>query len=100
MTSGLDEVEIKLIQDTFEYATQLKERKEEVIRLIDEQEKLTEELAKEINAATKLQRVEDLYRPYRKKRRTRATVDRKSTRLNSSHVAISYAVFCLKKKNK
>src|SRR5699024_2629093 len=60
--------------DTFEYATQLKERKEEVIRLIDEQEKLTEELAKEINAATKLQRVEDLYRPYRKKRRTRATV--------------------------
>ena len=74
MTSGLDEVEIKLIQDTFEYATQLKERKEEVIRLIDEQEKLTEELAKEINAATKLQRVEDLYRPYRKKRRTRATV--------------------------
>src|SRR5699024_12718056 len=65
---------IKLIQDTFEYATQLKERKEEVIRLIDEQEKLTEELAKEINAATKLQRVEDLYRPYRKKRRTRATV--------------------------
>src|SRR5699024_9871909 len=74
MTSGLDEVEIKLIQDTFEYATQLKERKEEVIRLIDEQENLTEELAKEINAATKLQRVEDLYRPYRKKRRTRATV--------------------------
>src|SRR5699024_1738534 len=74
MTSGLDEVEIKLIQDTFEYATQLKERKEEVIRLIDEQEKLTEELAKEINAATKLQRVEDLYRPYRKIHRTRATV--------------------------
>src|SRR5699024_11064385 len=73
MTSGLDEVEIKLIQDTFEYATQLKERKEEVIRLIDEQEKLTEELAKEINAATKLQRVDDLYRPYRNKRRTRAT---------------------------
>ncbi len=74
MTSGLDEVEIKLIQDTYEYATQLKERKEEVIRLIDEQEKLTEELAKEINAATKLQRLEDLYRPYRKKRRTRATI--------------------------
>src|SRR5699024_6074908 len=60
--------------DTFEYATRLKERKEEVIRLIDEQEKLTEELAKEINAATKLQRVEDIYRPYRKKPRTRETV--------------------------
>lgn len=74
MTSGLDEVEIKLIQDTYEYAKQLKERKEEVIRLIDEQDKLTESLEKEINAATKLQRVEDLYRPYRKKRRTRATI--------------------------
>ena len=74
MTSGLDEVEIKLIQDTYEYAKQLKERKEEVIRLIDEQDKLTESLEKEINAATKLQRIEDLYRPYRKKRRTRATI--------------------------
>src|SRR5699024_2470321 len=74
MTTGLAEVEIKLIQDTFEYATQLKERKEEVIRLIDEQEKLTEELATETNAATKLQRAEDLYRRYRKKRRTRQTV--------------------------
>lgn len=74
MTSGLDEVEIKLIQDTYEYALQLKERKEEVTRLIDEQDKLTEALAKKINAATKLQRLEDLYRPYRKKRRTRATI--------------------------
>ncbi len=74
MTSGLDEVEIKLIQDTYEYALQLKERKEEVTRLIEEQDKLTEELAKKINAATKLQRLEDLYRPYRKKRRTRATI--------------------------
>ena len=74
MTSGLDEVEIKLIQDTYEYAKQLKERKEEVIRLIDEQDKLTESLEKEIKDATKLQRIEDLYRPYRKKRRTRATI--------------------------
>ena len=74
MTNGLDEVEIKLIQDTYEYAKQLKERKEEVIRLIDEQDKLTESLEKEINTATKLQRIEDLYRPYRKKRRTRATI--------------------------
>src|SRR5699024_9223415 len=62
MTSGLDEVEIKLIQDTFEYATQLKERKEEVIRLIDEQEKLTEELAKEINTETKIQTKTNKYK--------------------------------------
>lgn len=73
-TGGLDEVAIKTIQDTWGYAVQLAERKEEVIRLIDEQGKLTEELANEINQATKLQRVEDLYRPYRQKRRTRATI--------------------------
>ncbi len=73
-TGGLDEVAIKTIQDNWEYAVQLSERKEEVIRLIDEQGKLTEDLQKEIESATKLQRVEDLYRPYRQKRRTRATI--------------------------
>ncbi|HLR69913.1 MAG TPA: Tex-like N-terminal domain-containing protein, partial [Pseudogracilibacillus sp.] len=62
-TGGLDETEIKAIQDHWTYAVQLHERKEEVLRLIDEQGKLTEELATEINAATQLQRVEDLYRP-------------------------------------
>ncbi|WP_442962122.1 Tex family protein [Pseudogracilibacillus sp. SE30717A] len=73
-TGGLDEVTIKTIQDTWHYAVQLAERKEEVLRLIDEQGKLTDELKKDIEQATKLQRVEDLYRPYRKKRRTRATI--------------------------
>lgn len=73
-TGGLDEVAIKTIQDSWTYAVQLAERKEEVIRLIDEQGKLTDELKKEIEDATKLQRVEDLYRPYRQKRRTRATI--------------------------
>ncbi|MEJ8778898.1 Tex family protein [Pseudogracilibacillus sp. ICA-222130] len=73
-TGGLDEVQIKDIQDHWQYAVQLAERKEEVIRLIDEQGKLTEELQKDIETATKLQRVEDLYRPYRQKRRTRATI--------------------------
>src|SRR5699024_4348300 len=74
VTGGLDEVEIKQIHDEWHYAVQLKERKEEVIRLIDEQGKLTEELQANIEKATKLQRVEDLYRPYRQKRRTRATI--------------------------
>ncbi len=74
MTNGLDEVEIKHVHDTYQYALQLKERKEEVIRLIDEQGKLTEALEADILAATKLQRLEDLYRPYRQKRRTRATI--------------------------
>jgi len=73
-TGGLDEVQIKLIQDKWTYAVNLAERKEEVIRLIDEQGKLTEELTREINAATQLQRIDDLYRPYRQKRRTRATI--------------------------
>ena len=74
ITGGLDEVAIKEIQDRWNYAVQLSERKEEVIRLIDDQGKLTEELQHDIQAATKLQRVEDLYRPYRQKRRTRATI--------------------------
>lgn len=73
ITGGLDEVEIKLIQDKWTYALQLSQRKEEVLRIIEEQGKLTEELALEIKSATQLQRVEDLYRPYKQKRRTRAT---------------------------
>ena len=73
-TGGLDEVQIKSIQDKWEYAVHLAERKEEVIRLIDEQGKLTEELKRDIHQATQLQRIEDLYRPYRQKRRTRATI--------------------------
>ncbi|MCF3944658.1 Tex family protein [Oceanobacillus alkalisoli] len=73
ITDGLDEVEIKLIQDKWNYALQLSGRKEEVLRIIEEQGKLTKELASEIKSATQLQRVEDLYRPYKQKRRTRAT---------------------------
>ncbi|HLS07784.1 Tex family protein [Lentibacillus sp.] len=73
ITGGLDEVQIKQIHDKWQYAVNLAERKEEVIRLIDEQGKLTEELERDITAATQLQRVEDLYRPYKQKRRTRAT---------------------------
>lgn len=73
-TKGLDETEIQAIQETYDYQEQLHERKEEVIRLIDEQGKLTDELKQDIMKATKLQRVEDLYRPYKQKRRTRATI--------------------------
>ncbi|MFD1038355.1 Tex family protein [Virgibacillus byunsanensis] len=74
VTGGLDEVQIKLIQDKWQYAVNLAERKQEVIRMIDEQGKLTEELEKDITDATQLQRVEDLYRPYKQKRRTKATI--------------------------
>lgn len=74
MTGSLDEVQIKAIEDKYQYVQQLEQRKQEVLRLIDEQGKLTEELSKSIQAATVLQRVEDLYRPYKQKRRTRATI--------------------------
>ncbi|MEQ6376716.1 Tex family protein [Bacillaceae bacterium S4-13-56] len=74
LTGALDEVQIKTIQDKWEYGQNLEKRKEEVIRLIDEQGKLTPELQKEILESKQLQKVEDLYRPYKQKRRTRATI--------------------------
>lgn len=74
MTGSLDEVQIKAIEDKYQYVQQLEQRKQEVLRLIEEQGKLTEELASAIQTATVLQRVEDLYRPYKQKRRTRATM--------------------------
>lgn len=73
MTGALDEVQIKAIMDNWQYLQNLEQRKVDVIRLIDEQGKLTEELRQEITKADKLQIVEDLYRPYKQKRRTRAT---------------------------
>ncbi|SNZ16685.1 uncharacterized protein SAMN05421503_2969 [Terribacillus aidingensis] len=73
-TGALDEVEIKAIQDKWEYAQQLHQRKTEVIRLIEEQGKLTDSLKNDIKAAMQLQRIEDLYRPYKQKRRTKATI--------------------------
>lgn len=73
MTGALDEVQIKEIDDRWKYMMNLEERKQEVIRLIEEQGKLTEELSAAITKATKLQVLEDLYRPYKQKRRTRAT---------------------------
>lgn len=73
-TGALDEVVIKDILDRFQYLVNLEERKLEVLRIIDEQGKLTEELSKQIQKATKLQEVEDLYRPYKQKRRTKASI--------------------------
>jgi uncharacterized protein len=74
MTGALDEVQIRDILERFQYLQNLEQRKEEVIRIIDEQGKLTDELSKQIQHAEKLQEVEDLYRPYKQKRRTKATV--------------------------
>nr|WP_026682896.1 Tex family protein [Priestia megaterium] len=74
VTGGLDEVQIKAVQDKWHYAVNLSERKQEVLRSIEEQGKLTDELKQAITEAKQLQRVEDLYRPYKQKRRTRATI--------------------------
>jgi uncharacterized protein len=73
-TGELNEEQIRNIEDRLKYLRNLRERKEEVIRLIDEQGQLTDELSAKIMAAEKLTEVEDLYRPYRPKRRTRATI--------------------------
>ncbi|WP_392660475.1 Tex-like N-terminal domain-containing protein, partial [Bacillus anthracis] len=73
-TGPLDEVQIRTILERWQYIMQLEDRKEEVLRLIDEKGKLTGELRQQILKATKLQEVEDLYRPYKEKRRTKATI--------------------------
>lgn len=73
-TGEANEVLIRQVQEAWHYANQLQARKNEVIRLIDEQGKLTKSLEQSIKQANKLQEVEDLYRPYRQKRRTRATI--------------------------
>jgi uncharacterized protein len=76
VTSSLDEVQIQAIADRAAALRALHERKMDVRRLIDTQGKLTPELAEAVNAATTLQEVEDLYLPYRPKRKTRASVAR------------------------
>ncbi|WP_336077355.1 Tex family protein [Paenibacillus sp. 203] len=74
MTGELDENQLREIEDRVVYLRNLEDRKVEVIRIIDEQGKLTEDLQAAITSAIKLQEVEDLYRPYRQKRKTRASV--------------------------
>ena len=73
-TGELDEEMLRSIDERYRYLQQLSARKEEVIRLIAEQDKLTEPLAAQIRNAMRLQEVEDLYRPYRPKRKTRASI--------------------------
>ncbi|QYG87493.1 Tex family protein [Bacillus atrophaeus] len=72
-TGSMDEVQIQTISERWQYIQNLNQRKEEVIRLIAEQDKLTDELRQKIEQSVKLQEVEDLYRPYKQKRKTKAT---------------------------
>ena len=72
-TKGLDEEQIRTINEEYQYQVNLEKRKEDVLRLIEQQGKLSEELHKKVMACEKLSQVEDIYRPYQQKRKTRAT---------------------------
>ncbi len=76
VTGGLDEEQLRQVEARLGYLRRLAERKSTVLKSIEEQGKLTPELAAEIEAAVTLQAVEDLYLPYKPKRRTRATIAR------------------------
>jgi len=75
-TGELDEVQIQAIRDRYQYLQELEERKTTIIDTIEKQGKLTEELRNKIQKCMKKQELEDLYLPYRPKRRTRASMAR------------------------
>ncbi|WP_208560934.1 Tex family protein [Marinilactibacillus kalidii] len=74
VTGSLDEVQIREIEERHTYISNIEKRKTDVLASIEEQGKLTPELASEIKKATQMQKVEDLYRPFKQKRRTKATI--------------------------
>lgn len=76
VTGNLDENVLRLIEERLQYYRHLEQRKAEIIRLIDEQGKLTPELQSQIEAATKMVELDDIYLPYRPKRKTRASIAR------------------------
>src|SRR6056297_2843327 len=71
-TGALNEIQIRSIAEKIDYLRRLQTRREEILSTIDEQGKLTEELSASINEATTFQAVEDLYLPYKKRKKTRA----------------------------
>lgn len=72
-TGGLDDVALRTLEERLDYLRRLRSRKDEVLAIISAQGKLTDELREQIEAADMMQRVEDLYKPFRKKRATRAS---------------------------
>jgi len=93
-TGELNDVILRELDDRLRYLRNLETRQEEVIRLIDEQGKLTSELKSEILSSDTLQRVEDLYRPFKQKRRTRATMAKEKGLEPLAELILSN--FCLK----
>ena len=74
VTGGLSDEQLRILGDRLNYLRNLEQRKEEIIKSIDEQGKLTDEIVRATAAATTLAEVEDIYRPYKQKKKTRATV--------------------------
>ena len=90
VTGGLDDTQLRTLETRLTYLREMEDRRAAILSSIEEQGKLTDALRAEINAADSKSRLEDLYLPYKQKRRTRAQIaDRKSTRLNSSHLKLS-----------
>ena len=73
VTGGLDEDQIRAIYTEWDYGQKLAERKEDIMRLIEEKGKLTEEIRNQIIVSNKLSELEDIYRPFKEKKKTRAT---------------------------
>lgn len=74
VTGGLSDEQLRALSERLTYLRNLEDRKAEVIKLLEEMEKLTPDIRQNLDKATTLQEVEDIYRPFRPKRRTRATV--------------------------
>ena len=74
VTGGLSDEILRNLDERLNYLRNLEQRKEEVVKSIDEQGKLTEEILKQVAIAKTLAEVEDIYRPYKQKKKTRATV--------------------------
>ncbi|MCC9293631.1 Tex family protein [Clostridium sp. MT-14] len=74
LTGSMSDVILRKLEERLVYLRNLKERKEDIIRIVGEQGKLTEDLQKSIENATTLTEVEDIYRPYKPKKRTRAII--------------------------
>ena len=90
VTGALDEEQIREISKTYEYGVNLQQRKDDVIRLIDEKGMLTPELKKQILKAEKLTEIEDLYRPFKEKKKTRATMAKAKGLEPLAHYLLTY----------
>ena len=94
ITGNLDEEQIRAIYTEWDYGQKLAQRKEDVMRLIEEKGKLTEEIRNQIINATKLNVLEDIYRPYKEKKKTRATEAKKKGLPVSGEVTVHHLLLC------